>query len=419
MATDNMSFTDFKLNKQLWSAIADAGFEVPTAIQQKAIPQILAGHDILGIAQTGTGKTAAYLLPLIMRIKYAQGDDPRALILVPTRELVIQVVEHVKMFARYTDLRVVGLYGGVGVKQQKAELENGVDILVATPGRLMDLYLPGHVHLKYIQVFVMDEAERLLDMGFKPQIDRILEVVPRKRQNLLFTATWNDRVKLIADDFLKMPMEIQIAPEVKTAKTVSQSVYFVPNLKTKINLLDHLLSDMTWDRVIIFCKTKDTATNIFRYFSRKHGEDYVRVIHGNKSQNTRLNSINAFREGEVRILVTTDVCARGIDIQDVSHVINFDVPLIYQDYIHRIGRTGRAESTGDSVTFCAPHDEYHLKKIQKLIGQKIPVKKMPKHVEISTTPYEEQQIMLKEIDAQRKKDDPEFQGAFHEKKPRK
>lgn len=416
MNTRPPSFTDFKLNKQLLSGIADAGFTIPTAIQQKAIPLILGGSDVLGIAQTGTGKTAAYLLPLLMKIKYAQGQDPRALILVPTRELTMQVVEQIRVLAKHTDLRCTALYGGVGMKPQVEELSRGTDILVATPGRLMDVYLPGHVQLKQIKIFVMDEAERLLDMGFYRQINRILEVVPRKRQNLLFTATWNDKVKSISENFLESPVEIRIAPQVKTAGTVSQVVYFVPNLRTKINLLEKLIVDASLKKVIVFCKTKTSATNIARYLLRKYGESSVRVIHGNKDQNTRINAVRAFREGEVRFLIATDVAARGIDIEEVSHVINFDVPLVYADYIHRIGRTGRALRTGDSITFVAPNDEYHLKKIQKLIGQKIAVLPMPADVEITETPYEENQVILREIDMQRRKEDPTYQGAFHEKK---
>ncbi len=413
------SFSDFKLNKQLWNAIADAGFENPTPVQEKSIPLILHGHDVLGVAQTGTGKTAAYLIPVIYKIKYAQGNDPRALIVVPTHELAYQVNDHIKMLAKYTDLRSVALVGGIGMKSQKDALKAGVDIVVATPGRMMDLYLSSDLILKQVKIFVMDEAERLLDMGFKKQIGRILSVMPTKRQNLLFSATWNDKVKSICEEFLVGPAEVRIEPEVMTVKTVSQVVYFVPNLKTKINLLEYLLDTAGFNKAMIFCKTKSNATNIFKYIARKHGEDKVKLIHGNKDQNTRMNAIKQFSAEEVPYLITTDVAARGIDIRNVTHVINFDVPLIYEDYIHRIGRTGRAMSTGDSVTFCSPNDEYRLNKIQKLIGQKIPVALLPDTVEISETPFEEQQLMLREIDMQKRKEDPEFKGAFHEKKPYK
>ena len=233
MSEESVDFLDFKLNKQLWSAIADAGYETPTEIQAKAIPLILAGNDVVGVAQTGTGKTAAYLIPLIMKIKYAKGTDPRALIVVPARELALQVHESIKMLAKYTDLRSVALVGGVGTKSQKDALAEGVDIVVATPGRLMDMYLPGFLKLKLLQVFIMDEAERLLDMGFRLQIGRMLEVMPRKRQNLLFSATWNEKVQQVSEDFLLSPTVIRINPEVKTVKSVSQVVYFTPNVKRK------------------------------------------------------------------------------------------------------------------------------------------------------------------------------------------
>jgi ATP-dependent RNA helicase RhlE len=410
------SFSDFKLNKQILNALADAGFQHPTAIQQKAIPLILSGHDLTGVAQTGTGKTAAYLLPMLMKIKFAEGKYPRGLILVPTRELASQVSDHLKLFATYTDLRHIAISGGVGTKSQKEALENGVDIVIATPGRLLELYFSGHLILKKLQLFVMDEAERLLDMGFKKQINSILDIVPRKRQNILFSATMSANVKAVADNFLDMPMVVNIAPELKTAKGISQVIYSVPNLKTKINLLEYFLADETFNRVIVFCKTKNNASNIFKYLSRKHGEENVRVIHGNKDQNTRINAFKAFREGTIRVLITTDVAARGIDVTDVSHVINFDVPLVYEDYIHRIGRTGRALRKGDSITFCNAADEYHIKKIQKLIGQKIPVKELPKEVVVEETPFEEKQVILREIDSQRKKEDPDYQGAFQEKK---
>ena len=372
----------------------------------------------MGVAQTGTGKTAAYLLPILMKIKFAEGNLPRALILVPTRELASQVSDHARLFSTYTDLRCAAIFGGVGLKAQVESLENGIDILIATPGRLLELYFAGYLVLKKVKVFVMDEAERLLDMGFKKQINGILDIVPRKRQNILFSATMSDNVKAVADNFLDMPMIINIAPETKTAKGISQVIYAVPNLKTKINLLDYFLADESFSRVIIFCKTKNSATNIFKYISRKYGDEKVKVIHGNKDQNTRINAFKAFKEGLIRILITTDVAARGIDVTDVTHVINFDVPLVYEDYIHRIGRTGRAFRTGDSITFCSPNDEYHIKKIQKLIGQKIPVQQLPAAIRTEETPFEENQMMLKEIDSQRKRDDPEYQGAFQEKQKR-
>ncbi|MFC0319579.1 MULTISPECIES: DEAD/DEAH box helicase [Olivibacter] len=411
------SFEDFKFNRQILNAIADAKYKEPTAIQQKAITPILAGQDVMGIAQTGTGKTAAYVLPIIMKLKYAQGSDPRALILSPTRELAMQIEENIQLFAKYTDLRTVVLYGGLGPKQQIEALEKGVDILVATPGRFLDLYLAEHINTKQIKLLVMDEADKMMDMGFIGKIHRILEVVPRKRQNLLFSATMSELVHKIAGDFLAFPTIVEVSPQATPANTVSQQLYFVPNTKTKINLLQYLLkNDEDFHRLIIFSKTKTIADNIYHFLSRKYGEDEVRVIHANKGQNTRINSINAFKEGSVRILVATDVAARGLDVSDVSHVINFDIPIVIEDYVHRIGRTGRATKSGIAISMCTPAEAYYIAKIEKLIRQQIPVSELPAEVLIEKTPFEEKQAQAREIDMQKRKENPEFKGAFHEKK---
>ena len=411
------SFEDFKFNKQLLMAIAEAGYDVPTEIQQKAITPILSGQDVMGIAQTGTGKTAAFVLPLLMNLKYAQGNDPRALIITPTRELAMQIDEHIKMFTTYLDLRTVLLYGGLGPKTQKEQLSQGCDIIVATPGRFLDLYLAGDINTKSLKVLVMDEADKMMDMGFISKIHRILEVVPRKRQNLLFSATMSELVRKISGDFLEFPTVIEVTEQATPAKTVTQGLYMVPNLKTKINLLQHLFQDdEAFHRVIIFCKTKEVADNVFGFLERKYGEDNVRVIHANKGQNTRINSINAFKSGEIRFLVATDVAARGLDVSNVSHVINFDVPIVIEDYVHRIGRTGRALNHGEAITFANEAELYYIKKIEKLIRQSIPVKELPADVFVETTPFHERQDIAREIDNQKKKDNPDYQGAFHEKK---
>ncbi|MEE1944979.1 DEAD/DEAH box helicase [Pedobacter sp. KR3-3] len=411
------SFEEFKLNRQILNAVADAGFTVATPIQEKAISPVLSGQDIFGIAETGTGKTAAYVLPMLMKLKYAQGDSPRALILAPTRELAMQIAEQVKLFATYTDLRTVVIFGGIGPKTQKEQIKAGVDILIATPGRFLDLYLSGDINPKYLQFLVLDEADKMMDMGFIGSIHRILEVVPRKRQNLLFSATMSELVHKIAGDFLKHPTLIQVAEQATPASTVTQVLYEVPNFKTKINLLQHLLKDdEAFNRLIIFCKTKTVADNIYSNMMRRFGEDAVRVIHANKGQNTRINSINDFKEGNIRILVATDVASRGIDVSDVSHVINFDVPIVTEDYVHRIGRTGRAFATGDAITFCNEAEKYYLKKIEKLIRQTITRLPIPDEVFVEETPYEERQHLAREIDNQKRKEDPDFKGAFHEKK---
>lgn len=410
-------FDEFKLNRQLLNAVEEAGFVEATPIQEKAIGPVLSGQDLFGIAQTGTGKTAAYVLPMLMKLKYAQGENPRALILVPTRELALQIEEQVKLFSTYTDLRTVVIFGGIGPKTQKEQIAKGLDILVATPGRFLDLYLAGDINTRSLQFLVLDEADKMMDMGFIGSIHRILEVVPRKRQNLLFSATMSDLVQKIAGDFLKNPLTIEVAAQATPAQTVTQILYAVPNFKTKINLLQYLLkNDAEFKRLIIFCKTKTVADNITNFISRRFGEEAVRVIHANKGQNTRINSINSFKEGNIRALVATDVASRGIDVSEVSHVINFDVPIVIEDYVHRIGRTGRAFNEGTAITFYNEAEKYYINKIEKLIRQQITEKPLPTEVFVEETPYEERQSIAREIDTQKRKENPDFKGAFHEKK---
>lgn len=413
-----MLFEEFKLNKQLLTAAAEAGYKEATEIQAKAIPKILAGHDVLGIAQTGTGKTAAFLLPIMMQVKYAQGDHPRCVIFGPTRELVIQIDEAITLLGINTDIRHVAIYGGVGPKTQIEKLQNGVDILVATPGRFMDLYLRGEIHTRQIKMMVLDEADKMMDMGFMPQIRKILEVIPRKRKNYLFSATFPEKVEVLSEEFLEAPVKVEASPQATAAETVSQSLYHLPNFMTKINMLGLLFEKKDRiKRAIIFTRSKSVADNVFKYLLRKVlKEDDIRVIHANKGQNTRLNSINAFKEGSVRVLVATDVAARGIDVADVSHVINFDVPIIYEDYVHRVGRTGRALKKGTAITFMTDAEIYHVKRIEKIIRMEIPQKNLPQDLKIEATPFEEQQILLRQVDDQRKKEDPTFKGAFHDKK---
>jgi len=411
-----MTFEELSLNKQLLSAVAEAGYTEATEIQEKAIPHIMGGHDILGVAQTGTGKTAAYLLPILMKVKYAQGDNVRALIMAPTRELVMQIDEQISVLAKYTDLRHVAAYGGVGPKPQIEKIEKGVDIIVATPGRLLEIYAKGHINFKDLKFWVLDEADRMLDMGFMPQIRAMLEIIPRKRQNLLFSATFPEKVERFAAEFLEFPTRISVSQQATAASTIDQQLYYVPNFKTKINLLQHLIEDKdAFQRVIIFTRTKEHANNIFKFLERKI-EKSVRVIHANKGQNARMNSMDAFKDGDVRILVATDVAARGIDITMVSHVINFDIPIQHEDYVHRIGRTGRAKHAGIAISFANKAELKHIEKIEKLIRTKIPLIQLPSEVFVAETSFEEQQEIDKEVDILRKREDPDFKGAFHEKK---
>ncbi|AUD03102.1 DEAD/DEAH box helicase [Spirosoma pollinicola] len=411
------SFEQFELNRQLLNAVAELGYTEPTPIQQKTIPLSLGNHDVLGIAQTGTGKTAAYLLPILMKVKYAQGNNPRALILAPTRELVMQINQAVMELGKYTDLRHLALFGGLGPKTQIETLRKGVDIIVATPGRFMDLYRSGEIVTKEIRTMVLDEADKMMDMGFMPQIRSILEIIPTKRQNLLFSATFGGRVERLSGEFLEAPIKVEVSPQASTADMVNQVIYEAPNFRTKINMVNYLITQEAFERVIIFARTKGTAENIYKFLSRKVLDpEKVRVIHANKGQNTRINSMEAFKEGNVQVLVATDVAARGIDVAEVSHVINFDLPLIYEDYVHRIGRTGRANHTGEAITFLTKAEEYHVQKIERIIRMTIPRQPLPAGVEVTETPVEEEQAMLREIDEQRRKEDPTFLGAFHDKK---
>ena len=377
----------------------------------------MAGHDLLGIAQTGTGKTAAFVLPILMKLKYAQGDHARALILAPTRELVMQIEDNAKELSRYTDLRIVSLYGGLGPKSQIAAIEQGVDIIVSTPQRFLDIYLKGIIHTKQIKTMVLDEADKMMDMGFMPQIKNVLEVVPTKRQNMLFSATMHDKVILLTEDFLEFPEKIEIAPQATVVDTIEQRLYEVPNFKTKINLLEYFLKQPELERVIVFTKTRVNADNVSKFIDRKDLGP-VRVIHANKGQNSRINAMYDFKEGEVRVLVSTDVTARGMDISMVSHVINFDVPLIDEDYVHRIGRTGRANQQGIAITFANELEMHSVEKIETLIQNSIPRFEVPAQVVVEKTPFIESQEMARAIDDLKKKNDPDFKGAFHEKKKR-
>ncbi|KAA5543348.1 DEAD/DEAH box helicase [Adhaeribacter rhizoryzae] len=410
------TFEDFKLNKQLLMAVAEAGYTAPTPVQEKTIPLITAGHDVMGIAQTGTGKTAAFVLPLLMKVKFAQGTHPRALIVAPTRELAMQIEDHIKLLGKYTDIRYLAIYGGVGPKTQIEKIKAGLDILIATPGRLMEVYLKGDLVLKELKTLVLDEADKMMDMGFMPQIRRLLEVIPRKRQNLLFSATMHERVEKLSEEFLEFPMKVEVTPSATPVETVSQVLYQIPNLPTKINMLEYLFQNTEeFNRVMIFTRSKKNAENVSKFLDRKVA-GVTRVIHGNKGQNTRINAMEAFRSGEVRFLVATDVASRGIDISDVSHVINFDVPVIYEDYVHRIGRTGRAMQTGSSITFANEAEMHHIHEIEKLIKMQIPEATLPPEVIVTDTGFEEKQEIARDLDKQKRKSDPNFKGAFHEKK---
>ena len=410
-----MQFEDLRITRQFLQAIEEMGYTETTEIQEQAIPRIMAGQDVIGIAQTGTGKTAAYLIPLLQQLKYAQGSDPRCLILVPTKELVLQVEKTIQALCQHTDLRWVALYGGIGPKQQSQTLDAGVDLIVSTPGRLLEMYSNGHLILRKVKHVVLDECDRMMDMGFWPQLRDVQEKMPQKKQHLLFSATFPDKVQRLADNFLLFPTRIEVTPQATPASTVQQYVYEVPNFRMKLALVELLLQSEALNRVMIFVKTKEAATQIFKYLERKElGE--IRLLHSNKAQNARLNAMSDFRSGDVRILISTDVSARGIDVFEVSHVINFNVPSHYEDYVHRIGRTGRAFKTGVAMSFMDVSEKYHIDKIEKLIRQPIERLPLPDSIEHFETPKPEFQEQMREIDRQKRLENPEFKGAFHEKK---
>ena len=410
------SFSDLKIGKSVLKALDELGFENPTPIQEQAIPVIRSGADVVGVAQTGTGKTAAYLLPIFMKLVKAEGVDPRVLILVPTRELSIQVGDDIEELARYTNIRHAAVYGGVGWTKHAALIEPGIDILVATPGRLHDLYHAGAVSLKKIKTLVIDEADRMLDMGFMPQIRQLLEIIPVKRQNLLFSATFNEKVETMSHEFLDFPERVEVSPSATPAQLVKQSYYKVPNFNTKLNLIRHWLEDEeVFSRVLIFVRTKEHADIVFKIIKRKT-EGEKRILHSNKGQSSRINAIQSFKDGEIRILISTDVSARGLDVSLITHVINFDLPQRYEDYVHRIGRTARANNHGEAITLIDPSEEYHLRKIEEIIRMKIEEKAIPDEVVIEATGKAEFQEQMREIDWQKRLEDPDFKGAFHEKK---
>ena len=399
-------------------ALDEIGFHEPTPVQALAIPVIKSGQDVLGIAQTGTGKTAAYVIPILMKLVKAEGEDPRALILVPTRELAIQVGEDIEELTRYTNIRSAAIFGGIGWTKHAELVKPGVDIVVATPGRLWDLYRIGALRLKKIKILVIDEADRMLDMGFMPQLNQLFEVIPPKRQNLLFSATFSDKIELISNEFLTFPAKVEVAPSATTVDKVEQYFYRLPNFRSKLNLINFLLSDKeTYKRVIIFCATKENAELVFKVLDRKTDGE-VRVLHSNKAQNTRINAIQSFKEGNVRVLISTDVSARGIDVSLISHVINFDLPTNYEDYVHRIGRTARANHDGVAISFLKPDEEFHLANIEKLIRMELTELQVPDKVELVESSRSEMQEIAREMDRQKKLEDTGFKGAFHEKKPR-
>lgn len=410
------AFENLKLSKQLYYAIDDLGFDRPTPIQVAACPVILSGKDVVGIAQTGTGKTFAYTLPILKEHSFSKQVNPRVLILVPTRELVLQVVEQIESLAKYITIRVLGVYGGTNINTQKQLVAQGSDILVATPGRLYDLALSGVLQLKAVKKLVIDEVDVMLDLGFRFQLTNIFELLPERRQNIMFSATMTEEVDVLIDDFFTIPSKISIALSGTPLENISQQCYPVPNFYTKANLLAFLLADKEkFNKVLVFVSSKKNADRLFEYLEEDFGEEAC-IIHSNKSQNYRIRSIQQFDEGKNRILVTTDVMARGLDLDKISHVINFDTPKYPENYMHRIGRSGRAEEEGKSILFYTEQEEEAKNAIEKLMDYQIPMINFPKEVEISDELIPDERPKEAAIKYLRNPDIESGGGAFHEKK---
>ncbi|KAB1067152.1 DEAD/DEAH box helicase [Tamlana haliotis] len=409
-------FQDLNLNTPLYNALDDLGFTTPTPIQEQAFNVVSSGKDVVGIAQTGTGKTFAYMLPILKNLKFSTQENPRVLVLVPTRELVVQVVDEIEKLSKYINNRVLGVYGGTNINTQKQSIAQGVDILVATPGRLYDLALSRVLKLKSIQKLVIDEVDVMLDLGFRHQLINIFDILPERRQNIMFSATMTQDVDLLINDFFKTPERVSIAVSGTPLENINQARYEVPNFYTKVNLLTHLLRDEEkYNKVLIFVAFKRMADRLFEQLDEFFKEELC-VIHSNKTQNYRLRSIEQFREGHNRILIATDVMARGLDIDNVSHVINFDTPEYPENYMHRIGRTGRAEREGEALVFSTKKEEEFIENIQSLMKMTIPLLEIPEDVQISTELIEEERPQIKERNNPTKRTDEDAPGpAFHEK----
>jgi len=411
-----MRFTDLNLNSALLNALADLGFEIPTSIQRKIFSPAVSGADVCGIAQTGTGKTFAYLLPCLRQWKFTKTMAPQILILVPTRELVVQVVDAVNQLTTYMNVVTVGVYGGVNINTQKLSVEQKVDVLVGTPGRLYDLAMNGSVKLKSIKFLVIDEVDEMLNLGFRAQLKNIIDLLPARRQNLFFSATLTEEVEALMQLYVTNLIKIEAAPAGTPLENIQQLAYEVPNFYTRVNLLHLLLEeDATMTKVLVFTASKALADQLFEQMEPRYA-GAAGVIHSNKEQNHRFNTVKQFKAGVYRFIIATDIVARGIDIEEVSHVINFDLPETPENYMHRIGRTGRADKKGIAISFITPKEKEVQVKIEAFMNYSIPILPLPQPLEISDqlTEDEKPKIFMKEI--AEKLPQKEVGGpAFHEK----
>jgi ATP-dependent RNA helicase RhlE len=411
-----MNFSDLNLNRFLLDALDEMGFKTPTPIQAKAFPEIMSGKDLVGIAQTGTGKTFAYLLPILRMLPFSKQKHPRVLIVVPTRELVVQVVDEIEKLTPYINVRFAGVYGGTNLNKQKQLVFEGQDILVATPGRLLDLALDGILKLKYIQKLVIDEVDEMMNLGFRPQLVTLLDLLPKNRQSIMFSATLTNDVNAILDQFFKSPTKIEIAESGSPLHTIKQLAYPIPNFYTKLNFLAELLKNKeTFHKVLVFVKNKKQA-NILHEELDILIPRIADVIHSNKTQNYRLRSVKNFELGLFNVLIATDIIARGLDLTNVSHVINFDIPKEPENYIHRIGRTGRADQEGVAISFFTEDEADYLGEIELLMNTEIEVLDLPEEIEISSQLIEEEMPKLAPEKVVKRTIAEPSGPAFHEKK---
>jgi ATP-dependent RNA helicase RhlE len=411
-----LTFRDLNLNTPLLNALDEMEVIHPTSIQSKVFSVIMSGKDVLGIAQTGTGKTFAYLLPCMRMWKFAKNRNPQILIVVPTRELVVQVTEEAKKLARFMNFEAAGVYGGANINTQAAMLANGVDLLVATPGRLFDLILKGSINTKYIRQFIIDEVDEMLSLGFRHQLVNLFEILPLNRQNLMFSATLTEDVESILETFFANPERIEAAPAGTPIENIRQVLYLTPNFNTRINLLKLLLQqNESMNKVLVFVASRKLADDVYEQIEPVFGAK-VGLIHSNKSQNQRFRAVESFKNGETRLLVSTDIIARGIDIAEVSHVINFDLPDDPETYIHRIGRTGRYDQDGDAISFVITAQKKALQGISKFMQKRIHELVLPEDLEISEELTEDEKpvVRMKEIALINAPDAPSG-PSFHEK----
>ncbi|MGY6649154.1 DEAD/DEAH box helicase [Wenyingzhuangia sp. IMCC45574] len=415
-----MSFENLNLNNALRNALSDLGYIEPTKIQEQAFSCIMSGRDVVGVAQTGTGKTFAYLLPILRMLPYSEQRHPRVLIVVPTRELVVQVIEALDKLTPYLNIRYGGIYGGANINKQKDMIHNGLDILVSTPRRVIDLGLSGALKLKAIQKLVIDEVDEIFNLGFRLQLIDIIDLLPQKKQTILFSATMTDEVSELIQEFFKNPINVESAASGTRLENIEQMAFEVPNFYTKINLLNFLLQeDEDMSRVLVFIKHKYLADLVFNEIQgmAEYPEDTFALIHSNKTQNYRLRSVENFKDGKHRVLITTDVLSRGMDIPNVTHVINFDFPKEAEAYMHRIGRTGRAEQEGVALSFVTEKDTEIIAEIEGLMDYEIPKYGMPDDVYIDSRLIDDE-IEREDITEYNKLGSKEFAPgpAFHEKK---